>query len=362
MRMAESEPVVVVEQPVSALREGRLPALGARVEAIEGRTGSCTYRPLHLPQEIPGMRSLMARVNRGRMLRELAGLLPSTRPLVVCYDSPHQYPLVRGLGEDIAVYLAIDDRTLTVRGEPIAGEVEAERRLLERVDVVICVSEPLAAALKSRMRPERNVPVHVLTNGYDERIFDPQQQREEPAILGGVARPRVLVTGHISERIDWEGIAGALSERPEWSWVLVGPADEGMKERVAGLAGRITWFPPVATEQVPALIQHCDACAVPYRLNSFTLASSPLKAVEYLAMGAGVLSTRIPSLEAYGDGIEWVEPGDGKSYAAALDAIRSEGCRSGPARVRRAAAGSQSLGAKTGAFTTLVAAGAAVYE
>jgi hypothetical protein len=169
----------------------------------------------------------------------------------------------------------------------------------------------------------------------------------------------MLVAGHISERIDWEGITGALSERPEWSWVLVGPADAGMKERVsaltardhAGSAARLAFLPPVAVEQVPALIQHC---AVPYRLNPFTLASSPLKAVEYLAMGAPVLSTRIPSLEPYGGAIEWVEPGIGKSYSDALDAIGQQGRDHELANIRRAAVRGQSLEAKVKAFRPLV--------
>ena len=361
MRMAESEPVVVVEQPVSVLRDRRLPPFSDRQVSIPGAAGSFLYRPLHLPQELPGCRTLMARANRQRLFRELRQMLPPAGSLVVCYDSPHQHSLVQGLREDIAVYLAIDDRTLTVGGEPILGELEAEKQLLSRVDLVVCVSDTLAAVLKSRTPPERNIPIHVLTNGYDERIFDPQRQTEEPEILVRVPRPRVLVAGHISERIDWVGIVGALSERPEWSWILVGSVDDGIKERVTALAAhssgagaKLTVAAPVEIEDVPALIQHCDACAVPYRLNAFSLGSSPLKAVEYLAMGAPVLSTRIPSLESYGDAIHWVEPGVGATYANALDAIKSEGRRCEFAAARRAAVGGQSLASKAETFRRTV--------
>jgi len=105
-------------------------------------------------------------------------------------------------------------------------------------------------------------------------------------------------------------------------WVFLGPADEGMKERIARkFAKRGFYHPPVLVNDVPAWISHCDASAVPYRLNPFTLASHPLKAMEYLAMGKPLLSTRVPSLEGYDGVVEWVEEGVGKSYAQALDRI-----------------------------------------
>jgi hypothetical protein len=94
-----------------------------------------------------------------------------------------------------------------------------------------------------------------------------------------------------------------------------------MREKISALGRSNFYHPPVPVEQVPAWIKHCNACAVPYRLNPFTMASSPLKAVEYLAMGATVLSTRITSLESYDGAIEWVKEGDGESYVKALDKL-----------------------------------------
>jgi glycosyltransferase involved in cell wall biosynthesis len=41
-------------------------------------------------------------------------------------------------------------------------------------------------------------------------------------------------------------------------------------------------------------------------------------------MRAPVLSTRIPSLERYGEAIEWVDEGDGQSYARALDELANQ--------------------------------------
>ena len=95
-----------------------------------------------------------------------------------------------------------------------------------------------------------------------------------------------------------------------------------MKGKIARIfAKRGFYHPPVPVSNVPAWISHCDASAVPYRLNPFTLASHPLKAMEYLAMGKPVLSTKIPSLECYDGVLEWVEVGVGESYTLTLDQI-----------------------------------------
>lgn len=346
-RTGESEPVVIVENPVSVLRSRSIPNLKRRIEALSENAASWRYHPLHLPERIAGIAQIVRYWNRRMLQSELDRLTPASSSRLVCYDSPSQHRLVGKLQEHIRIYLAVDDRTLTVQGEPIPGELEAERKLLEKIDTVICVSESLAETLRSRIPRDRKIPVHVLSNGYDERLFDPGRSWPEPQILSGIPKPRILVTGHISERIDWDGIERAARARPEWAWFFVGPADQGIPRKIDSLDKRLKadncsraglfYCPPVPISEVPALIVHCDVSAIPYRLNPFTLASSPLKASESLAMGAPVLSTRIPSLGKYGQVIQWVEEGNGESYAIALDNL--SGKKNNPEEIekRRAA-------------------------
>jgi glycosyltransferase involved in cell wall biosynthesis len=346
MRLAETSPVVIIERSLSVLRTHRISSLDRRVSRI-ARTG-WRYHPLHFPERIPGLSSSATALNRMLLQRELNRLIPEGTTRIVCYDSPTQHHLVRKLGEHLSIYLAIDDRTRTVWGKPISGELEAEKLLLGKVNAVICVSEFLAETLKARIPAGRNIPVDVLPNGYDDRLFDPGRSYEKPPALANVSKPSILVAGHVSERIDWDGISAAARARPEWTWLFVGPADRGLPKKI-DLFGRscipchdsnsprLLWKPPVPVEQMPALISHCDACAVPYRLNPFTLASSPLKGIEYLAMGAPVLSTRIPALQRYGSAIQWVEQGNGESYARALDHLKTEQRNSSAFEARRSA-------------------------
>jgi glycosyltransferase involved in cell wall biosynthesis len=353
-RIAEDEPVIVVDRLLSVLRDHKALPLRERCDRLPGVEGSWNYQLLHLPERLPGMSGILRQLNRRQLQHDLDQLLPQIAGRVVCYDSPTQDNLVGKLREDLSIYLAIDDRTITTRGEPIPGELEAEVRLLSKVDRVVCVSETLAKVLRSRVPSGRTLPIHVLPNGYHERIFDPDVDQYEPDSLRRIPRPRILVAGHISERIDWEGVKGAVKARPEWTWAFVGPADAGMKEKINALGGSNCCHPPVPVEQVPAWIKHCDACAVPYRLNPFTMASNPLKAVEYLAMGAPVLSTRIASLERYDGAIEWVREGDGESYARAIDEIAKQAERQEIRQLRRRVVSGDSWGPRVKQFREIV--------
>jgi glycosyltransferase involved in cell wall biosynthesis len=353
-RLAEDEPVIVVDRLLSVLRDHKGLQLKERCDRLPGVEGSWNYQRLHLPERLPGMSGILRKLNRRQLQRDLNHLLPQIATRIVCYDSPTQDNLVGKLREEESIYLAIDDRTLTTRGEPISGELEAEVRLLSKVDRVVCVSETLAEVLRSRVPDGRGLPIHVLSNGYNERLFNPDVDRYEPDSLRRIPRPRILVAGHISERIDWEGVKGAVKARPEWAWIFVGPADKGMKEKISALGGGNFYHPPVPVEQVPAWINHCDACAVPYRLNPFTMASSPLKAVEYLAMGAPVLSTRITSLGSYDGAIEWVREGDAESYARAIDQIVNQEGKQESRQLRRRVVSGDSLGSRVKQFREIV--------
>jgi glycosyltransferase involved in cell wall biosynthesis len=334
MHLAQIDPVVIVEPAVSVFRTRSISPLKRRSSPIAD-TKSWHYHPLHFPEKLPGISSIANGLNRWLIQREINRLAPEGSMRIACYDSPSQHYLAGKLGETIGVYLAIDDRTLSVTGEPIEGEVEAEKRLLGKVDKVVCVSEFLAGILETRIPADRSIPIHVLPNGYDNNLFDPNRVLNRPDVLADVPRPVILVAGHVSERIDWDGISAASQARPEWTWLFVGPSDTGIPEKINALerlnrpssldkSPRFILKAPIPLEQIPDLISHCDVCAVPYRLNSFTMASSPLKGIEYLAMGAPVLSTRVPSLLRYGTAIQWVEQGSGESYAAALDRLKAE--------------------------------------
>ena len=137
--------------------------------------------------------------------------------------------------------------------------------------------------------------------------------------------------------------------------MFLGPQDRRIGEEIkTDLGVHGTCVPPVPVTEIPAWISHSDACAVPYRLNAFTQASHPLKGIEYLAMGAPVLSTRIPSLQHYDGVIEWVNEGDGESYARALDKLTNPSGNQERVRLRQQAVAEDSWGRRVNQFKRVV--------
>jgi glycosyltransferase involved in cell wall biosynthesis len=324
-RIAEKAPVVIVKRPVSVLHDRTVPPFDKRCKRSFDLEDMWYYRPMHYPERLPGFGQVLRSLNDFFLQREVNRLVPEGKKKIVCYDSPRWHHLVGKIGEYLSIYFATDDFTVTVTGGPIKGELEAERKLLSKIDLVICVSETLAQRLGERRAFGNHLSIHVLPNCFNERIFDAARNWPEPDALRVISRPRVLVAGFISERIDWDGLGIASRLRPHWNWVFRGPADKRMQEKIVSTLGcRGFYFPPISAKNMPAWIKYCDACAVPYRLNSFTLASCPIKAYEYLAMGTPVLSTRVPALQPYDKVIEWVDEADGESYAWALDTIANQ--------------------------------------
>jgi hypothetical protein len=207
-RVGMADPVVIVEQPISALQQPLAAQFQGRYRSADG--GATNYWPFHTPEQIPCLRKHLRHFNQHRLRSEIKYLLAGS-PTVVCFDSPTQYDLVGTFQEKLSVYVAIDDLTVTVWGEPISGELDAEQKLLAEVDLVICVSEPLARVLRERSPSPEKPPIHVLTNGYKEGLFDPRRDWPEPDRLRHLLKPRILVSGHVSNRIDWDGIEGAAS-------------------------------------------------------------------------------------------------------------------------------------------------------
>ena len=323
-RIAANERVFAVGPSVSFIRSPASISLRKRISKPVDRGMEVYYQPIHFPIRAPVL-GLLGQSLNSRLFRSEMQQLRADKPDVLCVRGPEQHSLIGSLRESLSVYYATDDFTVNLSGRPIPGEIEMERRLLEKVDRVVCITEDLAKRLSESVPRGKRPSFHIMPNFYDERRFNTEIDRSEPEGLRRIPQPRILLAGHISDRIDWGGLLAASRLRPDWSWVFLGrKADAFMEERIRQLGKKAFLCPKVPSEEVPAWMQYADACAIPYCLNSFTLASNPVKALEYLAMGAPVLSTRIPSLSRFDKAIYWVEEGNAESYAAALDIIMAD--------------------------------------
>ncbi|KQM81439.1 glycosyltransferase [Agromyces sp. Leaf222] len=123
--------------------------------------------------------------------------------------------------------------------------------------------------------------------------------------------PSTVADLHDRGRLPIAGVIGQLNERLDLAYLkavvdagiplrLVGPRTDRQPEfsaELTRLMGHplVDWRGAVAREEVPDHLAEIGVGLTPYADTPFNRASSPLKTLEYLAAGVGVVSTELPA-------------------------------------------------------------------
>lgn len=262
--------------------------------------------------ERPGLVNLTTALTR-RAMRRATQALGGRVHAAVCASS-----LVRTLGacgEVVQAYWAQDD---------FAGGAElfglnpdrisrGEFALAAQADVLIASNPSVAATWRSRGYDPVLIPF-----GCDLASF---AGTETAPLPGDVDLPRPIAgfVGHLGDRIDL-ALLEAVAEAG-CSLLLVGPRHPRFElERMDKLLARdnVRWVGPKPFEALPSYQRVIDVGLVPYGDSAFNRGSFPLKTLEHLAAGRGVVATDLPA-------IRWLlEAGGGLGGGDGLISIASD--------------------------------------
>ena len=229
-----------------------------------------------------------------RLLRRWVEKLGFKNPLFWIY-TPFSAPVLDGLEYD-SVYECVDEFR-AARGlisSKVIGEMEDS--LLRRVRMTIVTQENLVAHRASLCPNTFCVPNAADVKSFRDAAFGRLELPEDVARIPG---PRVGFVGYIQYWIDLKLISFLAQQRPDWSFVLIGPTSpmarlDGIKRfSNVHLLGR----KPENT--IPAYLQSFDICINPYVTGSLANHCSPLKLYEYLAAGKPVVSTDMPEARKF---------------------------------------------------------------
>jgi glycosyltransferase involved in cell wall biosynthesis len=177
------------------------------------------------------------------------------------------------------------------RGSARRRVERAEAEIARRADVVFATSQ----GLRRRLAAHR-AAVHLLPNGVDAERFCVADRAAAPAQIARLPRPVLGYFGTLGAWVDFDLVGRLASQRPEWSFVFVGPGRPSSAARL-GAFPNVQFLGPVPYDELPRYAAGFDVGLIPFKLNELTWHVHPIKALEYLAAGLPAVSTPLPDLE-----------------------------------------------------------------
>jgi glycosyltransferase involved in cell wall biosynthesis len=200
-----------------------------------------------------------------------------------------------------------------------------EHYAVNRADAIIVVSDFLKE--KIRERGINSAKIHVMPNGVDTALFNPDKVHNHIRSQLGIDKHQVVL-GFIGWFVPWHNLElliesfSQIAKNKNAVLVLIG--DGVLKDRLQqmardmGVANRVIFPGAVPYEQVPEYIAIMDICAIPGS-NEYR---SPIKLFEYMAMEKPVAAPRLkPIQDVMQDGQEGIlfAPDDGESLKQSLE-------------------------------------------
>jgi teichuronic acid biosynthesis glycosyltransferase TuaH len=296
--LARLAPVLYVDPPISPaglMRQHDGPArLRLRLEQPYLARLTPVVEPFPSRRGTAWLTSGLLRVYLRRAIARLGG---QSRALISSWP---MYPVFGTCAERVAVYWARDD---FVGGAALLGLHPGlldgrERRIAAGADVLVAATPVVATTWHDRGCAPVLVPY-----GTDVAAYRHIEHAQLPADVG-LPRPVAGFVGRINERTDLS-LLEAIAARGR-SLLLVGPKDPAFaRHRFEALLRRsnVRWVGPKPFEALPGYLRLIDVGLVPYRDTVFNRASFPLKTLEYLAAGRGVVATDLPAIRWLGTGL-----------------------------------------------------------
>ncbi len=222
--------------------------------------------------------------------------------------------------DPVVIYDIHDDLTIY---HPDEVNVPPEQRVIAHHGAVVAEADVTIVSLDvlaDRHRDEAPDLI-VVENGVDAEVF--QSPTTRPSDFPDTTGPVVGYHGALSYWFDFDLIYDVARMRPGWDFVLVGPVLPGAEDeadRVAALEN-VHLVGAKSSDDIPAYVQCFDVGLIPFRIDTMTLAVSPLKMFEYLAVPVPIVATPLPAAAQ----AEIVHTAEGAGdFVAALDAALDE--------------------------------------
>jgi glycosyltransferase involved in cell wall biosynthesis len=215
-------------------------------------------------------------------------------------------------------------------------QTQIMRRVIKNADYILAGHTQLKKLVE---KISRKKPVEVISNGVDTELFKPRPRNTQIARCIGIDEEDLVIafSGHIMEDKGLDILiqsAPLIRQRhPNVKFLIIGdgPARKSMQDLVQkpGLRNAFVFTGYLPQEMVAEYLSLAHLCVAPYKPAGFfkiSLPETPLKAVEYLALGKAVVMSRISDdnvITRSGGGLQ-VTPGSVNELASTVSSLAED--------------------------------------
>lgn len=118
-----------------------------------------------------------------------------------------------------------------------------------------------------------------------------------PQDMQNITKPVIGYVGALStSRLDLTLLENIVSKQSAWSFVFVGPEDEGFKSSKLHQLPNAHFLGAKSPQSLASYINSFDVCMNPQYVNPITIGNYPRKIDEYLALGKPTIATKTESM------------------------------------------------------------------
>jgi len=209
------------------------------------------------------------------------------------------------LNERLLVYDVLDDYPVNYKSIKIRKLISRTDRFLQtKADIVFALTHHLVEKIK-RINPNTFFIPGSADVSFFMRANDPNLP--VPKDLQSIAKPRIGLIGHITDRVDMELIRFLAETHPDWSIVFIGEL-KGTRKFLHSLSlvktldmVNVHYLGFRDYTSLPNYLKGLDVCLLPYKINRDTINIYPNKLHQYFSGGKPVVSTSLPEVQYFSD-------------------------------------------------------------